>query len=153
MSVSDMFLKVQGITGEASDSDHKGEIDVVSWSWGIHGNIDRGVPAGKAQYRDLQIVKRVDRASPTLMQYLSGYKLADQAVLTVRKAGTNQLEYLKIELKEVRIRTLDLETHGAEVVERIALGFTWVTVTYVPQGPTGAVGGGGISFTGQVAQG
>ncbi|MGH8219323.1 MAG: Hcp family type VI secretion system effector [Steroidobacteraceae bacterium] len=153
MSASDMFLKVQGITGEASDDKHKGEIDIVSWSWGIHGNLDRGVPAGKAQYRDLQIVKKIDRASPTLMAYLSTYKVADQAVLTVRKAGTNPLEYLKIELKEVRIRTLDLESHGTDVVERLALGFTWVTVSYVPQGSTGAVGGGGVTFTAQVAPG
>ena len=30
----DMFIKIEGIDGEAKDADHKGEIDVLSWSWG-----------------------------------------------------------------------------------------------------------------------
>ena len=29
---SDIFLKVDGIKGEATDVDHKDEIEVVSWS-------------------------------------------------------------------------------------------------------------------------
>ena len=33
-----MFLKLHGVTGEASDTEHKGEIDVVSWSWGMQAN-------------------------------------------------------------------------------------------------------------------
>ena len=35
--VVDMFLKMKNpdVTGEATDVDHKGEIDVVSWSWGF----------------------------------------------------------------------------------------------------------------------
>ena len=34
MAVVDFFLKVDGIEGESQDSKHKGEIEVVSWSWG-----------------------------------------------------------------------------------------------------------------------
>jgi len=30
----DMFIKIEGIDGEAKDADHKGEIDILSWSWG-----------------------------------------------------------------------------------------------------------------------
>jgi type VI secretion system secreted protein Hcp len=29
----DVFLKVDGINGESTDSRHRGEIDVLSWSW------------------------------------------------------------------------------------------------------------------------
>ena len=35
MAIADMFLKLAGVTGEAKDADHKGEIEVVSWSWGL----------------------------------------------------------------------------------------------------------------------
>ena len=31
----DVFLKLGDIGGESADSAHKGEIDVLSWSWGI----------------------------------------------------------------------------------------------------------------------
>ena len=35
----DAFLKVDGITGESTDHKHKGEIEVLSFSWGIKQNI------------------------------------------------------------------------------------------------------------------
>ena len=31
----DMFIKLTGVTGESKDSVHKGEIDVLAWSWGL----------------------------------------------------------------------------------------------------------------------
>lgn len=31
----DMFLKLEGISGESKDSSHKGEIDILAWSWGM----------------------------------------------------------------------------------------------------------------------
>ena len=32
---SDVFLKVDGVEGESSDSKHKNEIEVLSFSWGV----------------------------------------------------------------------------------------------------------------------
>ena len=60
-----MFLKVQGVTGEAGDADHKGEIEVVSWSWGMEGpvSVTSGRGEGHGQL-ELRIVKRVDQAPP-----------------------------------------------------------------------------------------
>ena len=34
MAAFDYFLKLDGIPGESVDAKHKGEIDVLSWSWG-----------------------------------------------------------------------------------------------------------------------
>jgi type VI secretion system secreted protein Hcp len=34
MAAVDYFLKIDGIEGESLDEKHKGEIDVLSWSWG-----------------------------------------------------------------------------------------------------------------------
>ena len=31
----DTHIKFDGIDGESTDRDHKGEIEVLSWSWGI----------------------------------------------------------------------------------------------------------------------
>ena len=30
----DYFLKLDGIEGESADSNHKNEIQIMSWSWG-----------------------------------------------------------------------------------------------------------------------
>ena len=34
----DMFLKVEGVTGESKDSNHTGWTDITSFSWGASGN-------------------------------------------------------------------------------------------------------------------
>lgn len=148
MAIADMFLKIQGATGEASDADHKGEIEVVSWSWGMQAPTDAmtGQARGRATLSQLQIVKRVDKSSTTLMNFLRSNKLIDDAQLVVRKAGKTPLEYFKIELKKVRVTSLQTETENAELVERLHLGFQQVTVSYTPQDSTGAKGGGDSTF-------
>jgi len=134
-----MFLKMQGVTGEAADTEHKGEIEVVSWSWGMHA---AGEAAGVARISELNIVKRVDLASATLMNFLRTRKVVSQAQLIVRKAGKAPLVFLKIELENVRVTALKTETENTELVERVSLGFSKVRVSYTPQGSTGAAGGG-----------
>jgi type VI secretion system secreted protein Hcp len=143
-----MFLKMQGVTGEASDTDHKGEIEVLSWSWGMQApaSVAAGQAAGKATISELQVVKRVDQSSPTLMNFLRGNKLVAQAQLTVRKAGEKPLEYFKIELENVRVTSLTTQSQDSELVERVSLGFVKVRVSYIPQASTGARGGGANVF-------
>jgi type VI secretion system secreted protein Hcp len=151
-----MFLKVKNpdVTGEATDEEHKGEIDVVSWSWGIEGSRDvaTGKAAAKPRLSELRIVKLIDRSSPVLMQMVKNNKVADLATLTLRKAGTTQLTFFKIELKKVRITAVNVESTNSvdrittDMVERVNLGFDKVTVTYTPQGETGAKGGGDVVF-------
>lgn len=142
-----MFLKLQGVTGEAHDPDHLGEIDVVSWSWGMQATTAHtGQAGGRAALGELQVVKRVDQSSPTLMTFLRNNKVVPQAQLTVRKAGKTPLEYFKIELENVRVTSLKTESENTELVERVALGFAKVRVSYVPQDTTGARGGGANVF-------
>ena len=64
---SDMFLKVDGIDGESSDDKHSGEIEVLSYSWGVRqqrsgsassaGNLS----TGRADFQDFSIVKAIDK--------------------------------------------------------------------------------------------
>jgi type VI secretion system secreted protein Hcp len=139
-----MFLKMQGVTGEASDTEHKGEIDVVSWSWGMQANVSlaSGQATARSTISDLRIVKRVDSASPTLMNFLKNNKAIGQAQLIVRKAGKTPLEYFKIELENVRVTSITAESDKAELVEHVSLGFSKVKVSYTPQDSLGARGGG-----------
>ena len=142
-----MFLKIQGVTGEASDKDHKGEIDVVSWSWGMQAPTAMdGKANAKAVMTELHVVKRVDQSSPTLMNYLRSYKVIPQAILTVRKAGQSPLEYFRIELTNARLTSLQTESQSSELVERVALNFAKFKACYTPQDAQGARGGGDNIF-------
>jgi len=87
VAIADMFLKVQGVTGDAGDTEHKGEIDILTWSWGMEAQRQplTGQAKGRATIDELHVVKRVDQSSPTLMSYLRQNKVIPQVSLTVRK--------------------------------------------------------------------
>lgn len=55
----DMYMKVEGMTGESQDSNHKGWTDVLSFNWGASqpGNMAAGGGggSGKVNYQDLRI--------------------------------------------------------------------------------------------------
>ncbi len=144
-----MFLKLAGVTGEATDPSHTGEIEVVSWSWGQEAPavVGGASPKGRAAMSELTVVKRVDASTPTLMAMLRTHKLISSATLTVRKAGSTPLPYFKLDLSNVRVTSLLTDTTGPELVDRLRLGFTKIKVTYTPQqSGTGAKGGGDIVF-------
>lgn len=154
-----MFLSVKGaragvINGEAQDAVHGKEIDVVSWSWGMQGRptLGGGVATGKAAMRELIVVKRVDSATTALMAALRTNEIITKAVLTLRKAGKTQLEFLKITIEQGRVSSIAIEggdkAQGAELFERVAFSFNKITVEYVPQGLDGQARGGMV-FTDQ----
>src|ERR1700752_1517468 len=103
----DMFIKIDSLAGESKDSTHKGEIDVLAWSWGMSNSgsahVGGGAGAGKVNVQDLSFTKHIDKSSPDLMLACANGKHFDQAVLTVRKAGENPLEYLKITMDELMV--------------------------------------------------
>ena len=150
--LGDTFLSIKGaksgvIKGEAQDSSHANEIDVVSWSWGMEAKraLGGGSATGKAIVHDLKVVKRVDSASTPLMAALRHNELILKAVLTQRKAGKTQLEFLKVTIEEGRVTGLTIEAGdkagGPDLFEHINFSFNKITVEYVPQGPDGQAKG------------
>lgn len=144
----DMFFKVKGakhgqINGEAQDDTHKGEIEVLSWSWGMQGkpSLGGGAASGKATMRELRIVKKVDKASTALMSALRTNESIKEGLLTLRKTGTSKLEYLKITIQDGRVLALDIEAGDVNgsptLVERVSFSFNKIEIEYVPQGGDG----------------
>lgn len=104
---TDIFLKIEGITGESQDANHKGWINVDSFAWGAsqQGNmaVGGGGGSGKVQYRDLNIQTSIDKATPAVMRYVSNGKHISKLELSVCKAGGTQIEYCRITLEDVII--------------------------------------------------
>ena len=55
----DMFLKISGIDGESSDKQHKGTIEVLSFSWGVSNPARRAgtskLASGRTNVSDFSI--------------------------------------------------------------------------------------------------
>ena len=143
MSV-DMFIKIGDIKGESKDQQgHEDEIEVLAWSWGMSQSgtmhAGGGGGSGKVSVQDLAITKWVDSASPALMLACCNGKHYDKVNLTVRKAGEDPLEYLKITMTEAIITSVSTGGSGGEdrLTENVSVNFAKVKVEYTPQDPTG----------------
>lgn len=144
----DMFIKLTGIDGESKDSAHTNEIDVLNWSWRIAQestmHTGSGGGTGKAQVDDLEFEHYVDRATPNLFKYCVTGKHIPEAKLTVRKAGGNPLEYLKITLTDVVVTLVSPSGSSSDEVkvrERVGLSFAKVKTEYTVQNQQGGSGG------------
>lgn len=151
MAVADIFLKIDGVTGEATDTGHAGEINVISWSWGLHSSVSafNGAPTGATSLRSLEVTKPVDRSSPTLLQYCDTNKVVSKVSLTTRKAAGpgGPLEYVVIDLTNARIVTVDIGSQTSDLIERVSITFEQIDFNYTPQGSLGSGGTGAITFT------
>lgn len=144
----DMFLKIEGVEGESTDKSHKGEIDILSWSWGMSQSgtthMGGGGGSGKVSVQDLSLTKYVDASTHALMLGCCKGTHFDQAVFTVRKAGDAPLEYIKLTLREVIVSDLSTGGSGSEdrLTETLKLNFAEFKFEYQTQSTKGGKQGG-----------
>ena len=150
MAIAAMYLKMTGITGESLANGHVGDIDLVSWDWGLQSAhaLGDGSPGGASSFNALNIVKRVDRATPTLFKFCDEHKVVSSATLTVSKAsGASPLEYVTIDMTKIRIVSVDVRTVEAELTEHLSLSCETMTFNYTPQASGGTGASAPISYT------
>ena len=143
MAAIDYFLKLDGIFGESKDSKHKGEIDVLSFSFGeTHvgsSGLGAGGGAGKVHMSDFSFTARTSKASPQLFMHCAQGKHIKQAFLTARKSGGSQQEYLKIKLVDLLVSGVQFAGHGSELLtENVTLNFAKFHLDYQEQKPDGS---------------
>ena len=149
MALVDYFLKIDGIPGESLDHKHKDEIELESFSWGATnaGTSGRGPGsgAGKVAMQDFHFTMKVNKASPKLMLYCANGQHIKEALLTCRKAGKEQQEFLKIKFNDLLISSYQTGGSGhADVVpmDQISFNFVKIEVTYKPQKADGTLDAG-----------
>ena len=148
MAAVDYFLKIDGIPGESQDHKHKNDIDVVSWSWGEQNAgthaAGGGGGAGKVSMQDFHFTMHVNKATPKLMEHCATGEHIKSAILTCRKAGKDQQEYLKYTFTDLLVSSY--QTGGAQhsdvvPTDQISLNFSKIEVEYKEQKPDGTLGG------------
>jgi type VI secretion system secreted protein Hcp len=141
----DTFLKLGDIKGESKDSKHAGEIDVLSWSWGVSQTGTMGYGggggAGKANFQDLNFMHNVDKASPVLMLKCATGDHIKDATLISRKAGKEQQEYLIVKLSEILVTSVQPSGSSEHPTESVSLNFAKIQLDYKPQKADGSLDG------------
>jgi len=144
----DYFLKIDGIQGESQDKTHKNEIEIESFSWGAaqtgtasHGG---GMGAGRVSVQDFNFMMQVNKASPKLFLACAQGEHIKNAVLTCRKAGKEQQEYLKVTFTDLLVSnylTSGSGGSGAAPMDAISLNFSKMEMEYKEQKADGSLGG------------
>jgi type VI secretion system secreted protein Hcp len=108
---ADIFLRLDGIPGESTDDDHKGEIDVEAFTF----NAKRA--SGKVRFSPLRVIKVYDASSPRLMQAAASGRHIRSATLTFRRsADPSGVEFLVYKLSDVTVASY--QEGGANADER-----------------------------------
>ena len=141
----DTHIKFDGVEGESTHTDHKGEVQVLSWSWGVsnasHG-AGGGSGKGKATPGDLHLMHLYDKASPVLAKKCAQGVHFPTVVITSRKSGEGQKDFLKITMKEVFITSVQpAGSSGGDIAESVSMSYGSVEFAYKPQDEKGGLGG------------
>lgn len=139
------FMKLEGIEGECQDTDHSGEIDVMSFSMGIQnaGTYDAGTGGntGKAYFSDVSVTKYVEKSTPTLAQYCClGTAITTVTISCNKQAGDKKVEYLKVTLHNAVVTSLTQSGSGGStdpIVEGLSLNYAGIEMDYTQQSNTG----------------
>lgn len=141
----DSHIKFEGVDGEATHKDHKGEIEILSWSWGVsNANLSAGTGSGKgkASPGDMHITHLYDKASPVLAKKCAQGVHFPTVVLTSRKSGEGQKDFLKITMKEVFITSVQpAGSHSGDIMESVSMAYQSIEFGYKPQDEKGGLGG------------
>jgi type VI secretion system secreted protein Hcp len=137
----DMFLKLDGISGESTNDKHKGESEVLSWSWGASGKEN----GKKGCVQEMNVTKVVDSASPPLITNAgAGGIVSPKAVLKVQKSGGDRQEFFIVTMTNVRVASYaTAASSGSDnLVENVAFSFDQIDGEYKKQKPDGSLDAG-----------
>lgn len=156
-----LFIKFDGIDGEANDKDHKSWSDVLSFSWGLHkagaGATGQTRRRGVVTVEDVVITKEYDKSSPKIAQSICSGKIFPKVEIhdTTTYGDGARSTFLKYELKNVMVSSHNVSCAGggdAVPTETMSLNFEEVKQTYVEYDAKGGKKGN-VEMTWKVEEG
>ncbi len=111
------------------------DLDIFSFKMGFRSPPGPPGPPRPPTVSDLTVTKPIDGASADLMRLCCHGMSIPSTVLTCRKAGEKQVEYLKISMAEVVINSYQIQGASGDTLpsETLSLEFTEIHFDYKPQ--------------------
>jgi type VI secretion system secreted protein Hcp len=130
---TDIYLQIDGIKGESTDSKHKDWIDVLSYSPAhkvdAAGAAEAGVKSG-----EIVVTKKIDSSSPILSRFCSGGKHIPKVTLDVVRPGA---ESKTAEISDAVISKVSAaaapDDKASAPTESVSLNYGKIQWTYTQQ--------------------
>jgi len=149
---ANVFCLIDGVKGESGDKDFKEQIEVLSYSGGIHQPVSAtasssgGGTTERAEHRDITFEKELDKTSPELAKLCNEGKHIKSVVFSFNRAGGDgkRVLYYKVELENVVISNININASSGVPKEEVSLNFGKIRWTYDQQQRSGGGSGGKV---------
>jgi type VI protein secretion system component Hcp len=122
------FLKVSGVAGDSKDMNHKGWIDVLSFSWAGRA------PANGSGPGSLTIVMRTGKSSSSLRTKAGAGQKVPEVVFEAAGTGTDGKPGTFVyKMTDVAIGSYDTSGSGSNGQESVSFNYRKVSWTYTAQ--------------------
>lgn len=142
-----LFLQIEGVTGECAEESHEGWIDVESYSEGLastsSASYGGGAGVGSVSYSDFQLTCQLEKAVPILMAACADHKPYPKAKLNATKMGGSgkSWTYLEITLSDAVVTSVQMAgSQNSIPTVAISLAFSKIKTEYWAQTSTGGKG-------------
>lgn len=133
-----VYVKFEGIDGDATHESHKKWLTVESVQWGVSRSIS--APVGATRNRetsepavsDVMITRSADAASPKLFSESCGGKSGKKVVIDFVTTGNPGDTYLQCTLNDALVSHYTISSAGDRSSESIGLSFTKIEMKYTP---------------------
>lgn len=143
-----MYIKFDGVDGEAQDKDYIGWCDALSFSQGqsLTDGSTGSRQRGNVVFEDIVVIKELDKASPKLAEAVCNGNVFPRVEIHLTRTYTDagNVIYYAYELKNVQIVSYHIggSSYSEQVpTEEISLSFEEITVTYTETDWRGAIKG------------
>lgn len=139
----DMFLKIEGVEGEATRRGHEGWIEIQGFGWGVSS---AGRSTGRATARasggptfsDVSVTKYVDKATPLLAQACAqGQHMAEAKIVFYRAGGSVPAGSITIWDITIASTMSTSEATADRPIETLSLNFGKIEWSYTDTDATG----------------
>ncbi len=144
---SDVYLKIEGIDGESTDSAHDKWIEVLSFNHGVSQAVSApsgtgGRTSGRADFQDFSIVKEVDSATADLNIFCCNGKHIEKIELQCCLATEDKHTFYKYEMEDVIISSVSCGGGGGgtKPTESVTFAFGKMKWEYTPIDDKGSPG-------------
>lgn len=132
-----LYLKLDGVTGEARDTDHSGELSIQSFTWTMTRSTDSSV---RPQMKEFHVVMHADTGTPVLLRKSAARERIAKAVVSVRNSWGQ--DYMTWTLADVFITSFQVEEIAGQSKPQVTFDLlsTKIDVEYRTPFSNGALG-------------
>ncbi|MDR2259958.1 MAG: type VI secretion system tube protein Hcp [Azoarcus sp.] len=144
--MAEIYIKIEGITGECKDTKHKNWVEALSLTYGVSQSSSMftggGGGVGKADFDSLSFLHYYDRASPNLFKFCAAGKHIPTVEVSLCKSGGGQQEFAHLTLSDVLVMRTGMSGAGGEDIptELVELSYARIKIAVKEQNADGSVG-------------